>query len=157
MVSAPSKGIEISAPVQGPVIISQGQTGGQVAQTINNYGPPKRAISAEIRAKMLAVLKPTVPSCAAFASTQGDAEAYEFKGLLIDVFREAGWDVRDMETFMFFGSKKGLVITIPFGSPETGTPQIVAQALAHTGDPISGNRGDMAKGCGVYVQVWQAP
>lgn len=141
---------------EGSIIVSKDQMGGQMAHTINNYGPPKRELSAATRAKMLEVLRSTTPSCAAFASTQGDAEAYEFKGLLMSVFREAGWDVRDMETFMFFGSKKGLVVTIPFTSPETGIAQVVAQALSHTGNSISGNRGDMANGCGVYVQVWHA-
>jgi len=32
--------VSINAPVQGSVVVSQGQTGGQVAGTINNYGPP---------------------------------------------------------------------------------------------------------------------
>jgi hypothetical protein len=106
---------------------------------------------------MLEVLRAAAPACAAFASTQGDVEAHEFKGLLMDIFRTAGWDVRDRETFMFFGSKKGLVVTIPFGAPETGVPKIVASALSLTGSPVSGNRGDMAKECGIYVQVWHAP
>jgi len=106
---------------------------------------------------MVAVLKPAAPSCAAFASTQGDVEADEFKHLLIAVFRDAGWEVRDMETFMFFGSNRGMIITIPLGAQEAGVPQIVGQALALTGNPIKGNRGDMANGCGIYVQVWNAP
>jgi hypothetical protein len=106
---------------------------------------------------MLRILKPIAPACAAFASTQGDPEAHAFKLLLIDVFRDAGWDARDMATFMFFGSHKGVVLTIPFGAAEAGIPQVVAQAIQQTGNPISGNRGDMANDCGVYVQVWHAP
>jgi hypothetical protein len=104
---------------------------------------------------MLAVLKPSAPSCAAFASTQGDVEADEFKRLLMGVFRDAGWEVRDMETFMFFGSNRGMIVTIPFGASEHGVPQIVALAL--TGSPVKGGRGDMVNSCGVYVQVWNAP
>jgi hypothetical protein len=149
--------VSINAPVEAPVIISQGQAGGQVAGIINNYGPPKRAISADVRDKMLAVLRPSAGSCAAFASTQGDAEAAGFKLLLMGVFRDAGWNVRDMGTFMFFGSHRGIVLTIPFEAPEAGLPQVLAEALALTGNPIEGNRGDMAKGCGAYVQVWNAP
>jgi hypothetical protein len=62
-----------------------------------------------------------------------------------------------MATFMFFGSRRGFVVTIPFDAPESGVPQLVAEALARTGNPIVGNRGDMANECGVYVQVWHAP
>jgi len=106
---------------------------------------------------MLGILKPGALSCAAFASTQGDVEADEFKKILMDIFRDAGWEVRDMQTFMFFGANRGLIVTIPFSGPETGSPQLVMQALAVTGNPLKGNRGDMAQGCGVYVQVWNAP
>jgi hypothetical protein len=42
-------GVAIQAPVQGPVVISQNQSGGQVAATINNYGPPKRTIPDNVR------------------------------------------------------------------------------------------------------------
>ena len=128
-----------------------------MAQTINNYGPPKRGIAPQVRQGMIEVLKPTGPACVGLASTQGDFEAHEFKLQLIGVFRDAGRDVRDMETFMFFSARKRLVVTIPSDTPESGVPQIVARAPALTGNPVVGNRGDMAKDCGVYVQVWGAP
>ena len=62
-----------------------------------------------------------------------------------------------MQTFMFFGSKRGLVITIPNNASELGMPQVVATALGFLGEPVSGNRGDMANDCQHYVQVWHAP
>ncbi len=153
----PVGGGAINAPVQGPVVISQNQSGGQVAATINNYGPPQRTIPETVKASMLAILRPSAPSCVAFASTQGDLEAHEFKLKLMSVFREAGWEVRDMQTFMLFGAHTGLVVTIPFNAPETGVPQVIMQALSKVGNPLSGNKGDMANGCGAYVQVWNAP
>ncbi len=58
---------------------------------------------------------------------------------------------------MFFGSQKGLVLTIPSGADETGLTEIVARALVQSGSPVAGNRGDMANEHGFYVQVWHAP
>ena len=147
----------VNAPVQGSVIVSEGQVGGQIAHIINNHGAVKRAIPPAVREHMLKTLRAAGPNKIGFASTQGDSDAYEFKASLIEIFKEAGWDVHDMETFMFFGEHKGFVITIPFQSSEAGLPQTGAQVLALTGNPIAGNRGDMANECGIYVQVWHAP
>lgn len=143
--------------VGGDVVISQNQSGGQVAHTINNYGPTKRTITSEIKAKMLVELKKYSGQKIGFASTQGDMEAADFKNILINVFREGGWNVVDRQTFMFFGEQKGCVVTIPFKSSENGIPQVVAQILSLTGNPVSGNRGDMANDCEIYVQVWHNP
>jgi hypothetical protein len=130
---------------------------GQVAHVINNFGPPRRVISPEGRARMLELLSPVEAGRIGLASIQGDLEAHEFKDQLITIFREAGWQTEDMHTFMFFGARKGIVVTISFSAPEDGQPQLVAQALALTGNPVMGNRGDMANTCGICVQVWHAP
>lgn len=143
--------------VEGNVVISQNQSGGQIANTINNYGPLKRTIIPDVKQKMLTDLIKYSGHKIGFASTQGDKEASKFKEILIGIFKEAGWNVQDMKTFMFFGEKDGLVVTIPFNADEEGIPQVVARALALTGNPVSGNHGDMANDCGVYVQVWHNP
>jgi hypothetical protein len=141
----------------GSVVITYNQVGGQAANVINNYGPSKRLVTPAIQERMIRVLNDAKPGRIAFASTQGDVEAHEYKHQLMNVFRSAGWHVEDMATFMFFGAKKGLVITIPQDASEQGLPQIVANALSQTGSPLTGNRGDMARDCGIYVQVWHAP
>ena len=140
----------------GSIIITHNQSGGQAAHIINNFGPPRRAISPELRAKVIAFLAGHAPGIIGFASTQGDTEAHDYKVQLISLFRDARWDARDMNTFMLFGSKKGLVVTIPFHASEAGAPQVVIQALQLTGGQVAGNRGDMAKDCQHYVQVWHA-
>lgn len=142
---------------RGSVIITHNQSGGQAAHVINNFGPPRRSISPETRAKVIAFLASRPLGVIGFASTHGDTEAHDFKLQLLSLFSSAGWDTRDMHTFMFFGSEKGLILTIPFDAPEAGMPQVVAQALQLTGGPISGTRGDMAIECQHYVQVWHAP
>lgn len=143
--------------VEGSVITTVNQSGGQVAHVIQNFGPPSRVLSPEQRSEVIGRLAQAEPSRIGFASTAGDLEAHQFKAQLMEVFQEAGWRVMDLETFMFFGSKQGLVVTIPFGAPEVGIPQVVAHSLAATGNPVSVNRGDMANSCGVYLQVWHAP
>ena len=143
--------------VSGDVVISQNQSGGQVAHTINNFGPHKRTVDSNMRNKILNVLAQSKPGRIGFASTQGDVEAHEFKQQIMEVFRSADWEVQDMQIFMFFAEAKGFVVTIPFNASEQGLPQIVTHALSQTGNPVSGNRGDMANECGIYVQVWHAP
>lgn len=142
---------------RGSVILSHNQTGGQVAHEIHNYGPPRRVISVDVRSRMADVLHAVAPARIGVASTQGDVEAHEFKRQLMEVFGEAGWQVDDMQTFMFFGTKKGLVLTIPSAASVDGLTQVVAKALAQTGSPVAVNRGDMANECGLYVQVWHSP
>ena len=150
--------LNLNAPLitGGSIVITNNQSGGQAAHVINNFGPPRRTVSTPTRLKMLGVLAQHPPGQIGFASTQGDSEANSFKLLLAEIFGEAGWAVQDMQTFMFFGHQTGIVLTIPFSAPETGNPQIVAAALAHTGQQIAGNRGDMANECGIYAQVWHA-
>lgn len=143
--------------VGGSVIVSHNQVGGQVAHVINNYGPPRRTVTHEMRLRIVDVLNRVEATQIGFASTQGDMEAHEFKIQLMHVFRAAGWTVVDLQTFMFFDPRKGLVLTIPRDASEQGLPQVVALALSQTGSPVAGNRGDMANGCGLYVQVWHAP
>lgn len=142
------------APV---TITSINQSGGQVAHTINNVGPPARSISAEARTRAVRVLQAYPSGRIAFASTQGDMEADSFKRQLMTLFAEGGWEVLDRQTFMFFGARRGVVVTIPLGSSEQGAPQIVAQVIALTGSPVAANRGDMANETGFYIQVWHAP
>jgi hypothetical protein len=138
------------------IVVTHNQSGGQAANVINNFGPPKRIISLEIEQRVRAVLAGHPPGRIGFASTQGDVEAHEHKNDLIRLFNSAGWTTSDMQTFMFFGSRKGIVVTIPFNASEGGEPQVIANALALTGNPIEGTRGDMANSCGTYVQVWHA-
>lgn len=142
--------------VSGSVIATINQSGGQVAHTINNYGPRARQLSEETRNKVLGVLRRAEPSSVGFASTQGDLEAHQFKSQLMELFTEAGWDVADLSTFMFFGAHLGLTVTIPFKADTRGAPSLVAEALGLTGDLVRTNRGDMANDCGIYVQVWSA-
>ena len=142
---------------KGSVITTINQSGGQVAHSITNISPPKRCLSDQIKIDLISFLNNNPKGKMSFASTQGDVEADNWKRSLMTVFREAGWQVTDAHTFMFFGTKRGLVVTIPFNAPETGLPQIVATALKITGDAVSANRGDMANESGIYVQVWNSP
>lgn len=145
-------GISISGTNQG--IVTQNQSGG--SNTVN-LGLPKRDLSPQVRSEMVRLLQPNAGTCIGFASTQGDVEASGFKTVLMEVFGDSGWKTEDRQTFMFFGEQKGLVITIAASVAEDGPVRTAWSALAKTGNPIQGNRGDMAGPCGIYVQVWHAP
>lgn len=147
----------LAAAGAGSAVVSIGQVGGQTAQTIVNLGQPARELSDQIKARMAVRLEPHAGTSIAFASFAGDPEATGFKRQLIEVFDSAGWEVVDQSTFMFFGDKAGLVLTIPRDAQEAAPPiQAAAAALDETGQFLGGNRGDMANEAGIYVQVWPA-
>jgi len=116
----------------------------------------KRAITGSVREHMIRILRPVGPTRIAFASTHGDLEAHDFKLQLLSVFRAAEWVAEDLETFMFFGVQRGLVMSIALSMPEVGPPQLALQALSLTGGPVTANRSDVASQAGIYVQVWHA-
>lgn len=142
----------------GSTVVSVGQVGGQTAQTIVNVGEPARQLSDQVKARMRVRLEPHAGTSIAFASFAGDPEAAGYKRQLMQVFGSAGWEVVDQSTFMFFGDKVGIALTIPHDAQEAAAPiQAAAAALDETGQFLGGNRGDMANEAGMYVQVWPAP
>ena len=148
----------MEAAVAGAAVVSVGQIGGQTAQTIVNVGKQPRVLAATVRVRMQQLLSPYAGTTIGFASFAGDPEASTFKRQLMAVFNDAGWVVIDQSTFMFFGDKAGIVLTIPFGTDEElAHIQAAAAALSETGQLLAGNRGDMAKDAGLYVQVWPTP
>lgn len=139
-------------------VVSVGQTGGQTAHTIINEGLQARDISDEAARAMITDLAPHASTSVGFASFAGDPEAAAFKRRLMTVFSRAGWDVHDQATFMFFGDRTGVILTIPFGVDESDEAALAAMtAIDRTGQLTGGNRGDMANEHGLYVQVWPQP
>jgi hypothetical protein len=150
--------VTVHGPVQGQLVISQNQSGGQTAATINNFGPPKRTLTTETRAAMIAALRSAPPAVVGIASTQGDGEASEFKGLLMTVFKEAGWTVVDTGWFMFFGDHKGLILTVaPDAALDNPAAVALVNALGQVERPVTYNRGVRPDGCEFWIQVWRAP
>lgn len=113
----------------------------------------KRRLDKGAEKEIIECLKSYNKSRIAFASTQGDSEASNWKKVLISVFEKAGWKVEDAATFTFFEEKVGLVVTISKDAEEEGIPQVVAEALSKTGDEVSGTRGCMADNYGIYVHI----
>jgi len=150
--------VTVHGPVQGPLVISQNQSGGQTAATINNFGPPKRTLAIETRAAMIAALRSAPPAVVGIASTQGDSEASDFKSLLANVFKEAGWTVVDAGWFMFFGDHKGLMLTVaPDAALDHPAAVALVNALGLIERPVTYNRGVRPDGCEFWIQVWRAP
>jgi hypothetical protein len=140
----------------GSVIISNNQIGGQVAHTINNWGPKQREIPKDIEQKIIKHLSIIPPTKIGFASTSGNYEAHVFKTNLMNIFHKAGWNTIDMSTFMFFGANRGIIITVPFSLNDFSHANVIASALQMTGEIVAYSRGDMANNCNYYIQVWDA-
>jgi hypothetical protein len=146
--------------------VSVGTNYGQVAgvnqglmyQAVH-LGPPKRSVAPDARAQMISILSEK-PSKIAITATQNDAEAHQFRRMLAEIFREAGWEVNDEGWFMFFGATRGLKMVIPPDAPgpdDPGPAQTVAQAVIAGGHSLVWNRGQIAEEHGIYLQVWGAP
>ena len=131
---------------------------GFMHQTVN-LGPPRRSIAPDARERMIAILT-AHPSKIAIWVTQNDVEARQFRELLVEIFREAGWEVNDEGEFSFFGPTPGLCMTLPPHTPGPdveGPPKTVAQAIMAGGYSLTWNYGGLAESFGIVLQVWDAP
>ena len=135
--------------------VSIGQSGGQNAQVIVNNRPLSRTIPVEIAARVEQILA-AAPECISIASTQGDTEAFNYRGLLIDLFRRSGWEVKDARTFMFFDERVGLFLNV-FDRGEMTLPDSLSRALPLlTTSEIGWNNGIATKECPYFLQVWHS-
>lgn len=124
-------------------------------QSVSQSTLGRRALSPEIRASMVALLR-TQPTRIGFASIGGDREAADFKQQLMDVFREAGWDVVDKETFMFLNQRRG--VSISFSADPPAHTSLVEKAIGLSGSPVLFTRDPLgADTGGICVEVWYMP
>ena len=155
--SAPSPAVVGSNVTYGSIIVTQNQSGGQTAHTINNYRPAQRILTPEVKDTIVDILRSDRRLGIGFASTQGDAEAHRFKLQLMELFSSAGWEVRDLHTFMLLGHVEGLKLNVSPDWSDQRLFEIVAQALLLTGNPLTYGNDSNAEGCGgFHVEVWSA-
>lgn len=145
----------------GATVISVNQSGGQTAHVINNYGPPERTITPNVRAAMVRVLRQAQRGRIGFACTDGSLEAHNFKIQLMSVFREAGWEVGDAYSFSF-GVGQGLRVAVP--AEEGSTPaEVAGSGAVHealrlgSGHDPEWHRSRLWPQWPMCVQVWLAP
>jgi hypothetical protein len=96
---------------QGPVIISQGQLGGQTAHTITNLGPQPRKASAQAVQSLVQSLKALPSRNVEIEVVNGDAEANALAHQLSQALQSAGWHLTTFATSIFPAPMTGLTIS----------------------------------------------
>jgi hypothetical protein len=81
-----------SVVTQGSIIVSQNQSGGQIAHSITNVGPPSRTIP-QAAASALSVELSQYPTERILIDCAGDSEAFLLSEALAQLLRSVGWEV----------------------------------------------------------------
>lgn len=97
--------------VEGSVIISQGQVGGQVAHSITNVGPQPRKASAQAFQMLVQSLKAWPPSNFEIEVVNGDAEANALGHQLSQALQNSGWHLTTFAASIFPMPITGLTIS----------------------------------------------
>jgi hypothetical protein len=96
---------------QGPVIISQGQVGGQTAHTITNVGPQPRKASAQAIQTLVQSLKALPSRNVEIEVVNGDAEANALGHQLSQALQSGGWHLTALATSIFPAPMTGLTVS----------------------------------------------
>jgi hypothetical protein len=101
--------------------------GGTVTNpTVNNFGPPQRAISDQDKLVLTARLSQH-PGQVAFGAITSDpsSETFKFAQILYDIFQSSGWRMQGPIAPMMYGGKpwKGVMIDYK-GEPNTATSDV---------------------------------
>lgn len=100
----------------GSIIFTQNQMGGQVAHTIQNFGPQPRRISQAAANVLLAELRKYPPDSIDLANLMNDYEGLELVNDFEQIFKLAGWNVSTAMVSVT-GVVKGIYIEVPAESP----------------------------------------
>lgn len=149
----------VVAQLRGLDGLTEDRLAGMIREALadRQAGDAGRSISDDTATRMRNLLQRYAGQRVGLASFAGDVEASAFKRSLAGVLVSSGWEPVDKGEFMFFGSRTGICITIPFEANEQALwLQALTSACMEAGQPVMGNRGDMANDCFAYVQVWPA-
>ena len=101
----------------GSIIISQNQLGGQIAHSIQNFGPQPRAVSTAAGDALVIALRATQAEHVDLSCVMGDTEGYQLAGSLKGLLTAAGWTVDGVNQAVFSGPIKGVQVVTPNVSP----------------------------------------
>jgi hypothetical protein len=96
--------------VDGSLIFTQNQMGGQVAHSITNVGPQPRAFSDAAANQLITSLKSHPPETFSVESPMGDAEALMFGNKLKSVLISAGWAWKGSAMVLYDDPQPGIAV-----------------------------------------------
>lgn len=105
--------VTLHGPLQGPVVISQNQIGGQVAQSITNIGPPSRQLSEAAIRQLSQSLQGRPTQMYEIEVVEGDSEARNLAFQIQSALDAAGWTCSAFANSLFPQPVLGLTISAP--------------------------------------------
>ena len=103
--------------VEGSVIISQGQVGGQIAHSITNVGPQPRRVSPEAQAHLAKILHAFSPCTYEIEVVAGDGEARDLAFQIQAALNAGGWNSTGFANSMFPRPIVGVIVSAPDETP----------------------------------------
>lgn len=109
--------IEGNTVTHGSIIFSQNQMGGQVAHSIQNFGPQPRQLSQAAANALVAELRKLPAESIDLTCIMGDTEGYQLASGLKQVLELGGWHINGVNQAVFSGPLKGLLVETPAVRP----------------------------------------
>jgi hypothetical protein len=124
------------AVIGGSVIVSQGQTGGQVADSIINIGTFARRITPAVASDIANAIRPFAGEHVSIEAVMGDADSVELGDQLNEVLTSAGWTVDGVSQVIWMPNPKGVILIGTEQHMRTATP--LGEALVRAGIRTAG-------------------
>ncbi len=91
--------------------------GGQIAHSIQNFGPQPRQVSQAAANALVAELRTHPPESIDLTCLMGDTEGYQLASILKQVLELSGWKINGVNQAIFNTPLKNIIIETPTISP----------------------------------------
>jgi hypothetical protein len=109
--------VNVYSPVDGSVITSINQMGGQTAHSITNMGEQRRQISTAAMKEAVRRLASANPLKIHIAAMMSEPDALPLAMQMKKMFTDAGWPVQSVSQAVFKGIPQGIVLVLTQASP----------------------------------------
>jgi hypothetical protein len=136
--------IEGNVIIDGSIISTQNQLGGQVAHRITNVGPQPRQVSVATANAMVAALRKLPPEQVRITALLGDPESAQLATTLLEILTLAGWGTEPgINQAVFTGLPRGVIIRVSGERPTVQTlgNWLIAAGLKAQGELVAERTG----------------
>jgi len=116
--------IEGNTVTHGSIIFNQNQLGGQVAHSIQNFGPQPRQVSRAAANLLVSELRKQPTESIDLCCVMGDTEGYQLASILKQVLELAGWTINGVNQCVYSVPVRGVIV-------ETNAARPSLQVLAN--------------------------
>jgi hypothetical protein len=106
-------GLAGNSITHGSIIFSQNQMGGQIAHSIQNFGPQPRQVSQPTANVLVAELRKLPAERVDLSCVMGDVEGFQLASILKQVLEQAGWSIDGVNQVVLSGPLQGVLIETP--------------------------------------------